>query len=275
MSIIDSSVGLFAAGGVTLDITIDTDQFIGTEYNLYDELGAPADAVVVNLTIDGADVGSLNIDDRFAEGSSFNVTLTNTGRILGRSPTGGDGGKSEWVGSAINTPATNGAAGGDALTLAQDISLDMDDGFILGAGGGGAGGGYDVATGTGDQNGGGGGGAGRGWGNTLGGEGGATPVGSGDDGEQYIVNPAASTDGSGGAGGNNSHAGGDGGTWGTAGSASTGTGVGSAGTFGQDIGSAVAVTVSLTGTQTKVQLETSNRLLGHYDGTVTINDPPP
>ena len=95
------------------------------------------------------------------------VALINNGFIMGKGGTGGAAYGTSW-GSGNTPAASNGLAGGPAISLANNIII-TNNSYIAGGGGGGAGGAYD----------GGGGGAGGGAGGTAKQSTGGTPVAGG------------------------------------------------------------------------------------------------
>lgn len=129
------------------------------------------------------------------------VTLINNGSIYGK---GGNGGA-----AMIAYVANPGGAGGPALNLSFNLTIDNTNGIIFGGGGGGGAGGHGTNRGITNGCGGGGGGGQSGFTSN----GGSGCSGSGSGGSGSIVGP--------GAGGNRNYChgnGGAGGAWGTAGS---------------------------------------------------------
>lgn len=191
--------------------TFTADELIG---NLYTYLGSPTGAVSVIWTIDGCDLGEINIPNNFGVGSTFSFTCINNGRILGVGGNGGRGGDDFGSTGEAGLP---GVAGGYAIRSdGWAVDVNIDDGFLFGGGGGGGGGAYED-TGTGGDAGGGGGG-GQGY---NGGAGGAAGVNIG---LAPASNGAAGTRSSNGSGGlqgglSNPQSGGAGGKFGSGGGA--------------------------------------------------------
>jgi hypothetical protein len=190
--------------------TFTADEYIG---DLYAYLGNPTGVVILDWTVDSADLGEIIIPNTFAVGSSFNFTLINGGRILGE---GGDGNSGGMDLGATGEAGENGFDGTAAIQAdGHDVTVDCDDGFLLGGGGGGGGASY-FDTGVGGDAGGGGGG-GQGWTGGAGGAGGNPSIG--------LPPPSPGTagtrimQGAGGASGgtSGSQLGGDGGAWGSGG----------------------------------------------------------
>lgn len=131
--------------------------------NLYEWLGSPAQPADVIMTIDGCNVGAINITPDFPAGSTFQFYLLNGGRICGATGGGGTGGDSQYAGG--NTPiigegGDKGSVGGAAiLSSGFNVNIDADQGYLLGGGGGGGGGAFTKIAGQP----GGGGGSGQGW----------------------------------------------------------------------------------------------------------------
>lgn len=194
-------------------------------YNLRTAAGNPAGRVNVLCTINSGIV----LQAGFTTGAGWNnaskLKLVNKGSVCGiggaRTVTTGDGGDA--TAGVLNT-GRNGQAGGDAIDLGFDLTIDNTDGYVLGGGGQGGGGGATAASNppAGNQAApGGGGGGGRGYNNAAGG------VKGGNNGTAVdAVNGGAGSSasyGAGGAGGQsgigNGGAGGRGGDWGEAGAA--------------------------------------------------------
>lgn len=127
---------LIIAGGGAVTLTITSDTLIG---NLHTFLGSPTGQQAINILIDGADVGDVQITTDFAAGSTFTFQCINGGRILGL---GGDGGKGANRPVASNTynSGNKGSPGGHAIDSQYDVNIDIDDGYLFGGGGGGGGG---------------------------------------------------------------------------------------------------------------------------------------
>ena len=189
--------------------TFSADEFIG---NLYTYLGSPTGQVSVNWTIDGCDLGQIEIPNNFGVGSTFTFTCIKNGRILGVGGDGGDGGTDFGATGEGGTPGSNGG-----FALSSDgfaVNVNIDDGYLFGGGGGGGGGSYED-TGTGGDAGGGGGG-GQGY------NGGTGGIAGNNIGLAPASNGANGTRNNAGAGGvqgglSNPNSGGDGGVWGSGG----------------------------------------------------------
>lgn len=153
------------AGGGSTRLTITSDTLIG---NLHTFFGSPPGPRDVVLTVDGADVGDVRITLDWAPGSTFEIVCINDGRVLGL---GGDGGAGGSDFGSTGDPGEHGADGGAAIASAYNVSIDVDDGYLLGGGGGGGGGAYADNGADGDS--GGGGGGGQGFSPTDGGDAGA------------------------------------------------------------------------------------------------------
>lgn len=157
---------LIAGGQGFANATITADTYIGDLYAYLDSPVAPTD---VTLTIDGADVGEIIISSAFASGSTFTFNCINAGRILGVGGNGGDG--SDDLGSS-GTVAGRGDDGTAAISSdGFPVTVNIDDGFLLGGGGGGGGGSYTDSV---DGDAGGGGGGGQGFTGGVKGQGGAS-----------------------------------------------------------------------------------------------------
>lgn len=191
--------GNFISRIFTIDTIID---------NMWAYLGNPTDTVFVTFIVDGADIGYPNITLDFAAGSTFTINCINGGRVLGLGGNGGKGGDD--LGSD-GTYGDGGVTGGAAITSnAFNVSVNIDDGFLLGGGGGGGGGAADDLGVTVDP--GGGGGGGQGYGVTTGGAAGTgSPLAAAGTGGTQAAR------GVGGAGGTSAGDGGNGGVWGAGG----------------------------------------------------------
>jgi hypothetical protein len=186
-------------------------------YNIYTHAGSPGTRVDVTVTIaPGVRVGSM-VTGSWIPGST--VKIVNHGIIQGA---GGN--------------AT--AAGGDALSLGFDTTVDNTDGFIYGGGGGGSPGAPGDNGGRFEAwGGGGGGGGGQGYPGGLGGNGtGGGSGGSGGD-PGHDGTPDAQGAG-GGAGSTSANGGGGGGYGGGAGSAGGNSDANNVGVVGTNIGAA-------------------------------------
>lgn len=253
----------------SLVVTVDSDTLVG---DLYTYLGSPSGVKNVTFTVDGADVGDIIISNSFAAGSTFQFTAVNNGRFLGLGGAGGAGGPDF---GATGEAGGAGTDGGAAITnnSTYPVSINVDNGFLLGGGGGGGGGAY-TDTGTGGD-GGGGGGGGQGYtGGTGGGSGpsiGLPPPYDGTPGTRSSAGTGGLAGGvtlSGGAGGN-------GGTWGLGGvtgdSSNILSGIGFAASFfyygglGGQAGEAYlgpSGTLTLNGASSEATLRAASRILG-------------
>ncbi len=156
--------------------------------NLYTIAGSPTNAGAYTVTINpNVTVGSANISTAALVSGNWpagtSVKLVNYGTIQGAGGLGGHGGGQQATGGSP------GGAGGDALSLSSNVTIDNTSGFIYGGGGGGGGGANPCGT-----NGGGGGGGG-GAGTVVGGI-----QGGGGDGAGNGSPGTASAGGAGGAG---------------------------------------------------------------------------
>jgi hypothetical protein len=255
-------VSLIAGGSETLT-TITSDTLIG---NLWTFFGSPAGPQAVVLTIDGADVGDIQVTADWTTGTTFQFNCINGGRILGLGGAGGDGA------SDFGASTENGVAGGDGGSALSSngfaINVDIDDGYLLGGGGGGGGGAGADNGATAEAGGGGGGGAG--FSVTSGGSAGASiglpPALDGNDG-----GPAGA-----GLGGDGADVGvtdgGDGGGWGTGGTTGDSTDIGAVrhrggvgGTAGQAFLPTNGATITYNGAKTEATLISESRLIGETD----------
>lgn len=260
-------VPLIAGVSGAVTETFTADEYIG---DLYAYLGSPTGIVTLNWTVDAADLGEIIIPNTFAPGSSFTFTLINGGRIVGEGGNGGVGGPDLGATGEAGSPGADGTAAIQAD--GHDVSVDCDDGFLLGGGGGGGGGAYND-TGTGGDAGGGGGG-GQGWSGGSGGAGGNPSFGlpPPDDGTAGTrMAPGAGGDG----GGTSDVAsrGGTGGAWGSGGAlgASTEmlstTGVmfyygGAGGQAGAAFEGSGGAEITFTGAKNEATLRSENRVKG-------------
>lgn len=261
----NTAVTLLLGGAQNVIIDYDTTAFVDpiNTYNVFDILGGPADPVVLTINISaGADLGTLEIDNRFNASSSFIINCTDGARAVGKGGSGGRGGEYETEpgGPTFNRGANDGLAGGAAIISAFDFSLDTDDGFILGGGGGGGGG---AAITAGSNNQGGSGGGGQGWNDAAGASTGGPASSDGTDG-------SLGANGLGGLATSGGGNGGDGGPWGNAGVTGGSATGGSAGTGGA-IGFAIlavvsSITVTLSGAKSQGTLESESRLVGGTSG---------
>lgn len=105
--------------------------------DLFVLLGQPSTPIDWEITVDGVDMLGFRIESTFPAGSTFSFTLINGARIIGF---GGFGGNGASVSSTSVGSGARGGAGGDAISSVFPISMDADDGYLLGGGGGGGGG---------------------------------------------------------------------------------------------------------------------------------------
>jgi hypothetical protein len=179
-------IAVSGGAGGSLDVTFSVNQ---TDLNLFTFLGSPPLASVVNMILDGADIRTFDIGS-WPNSSVINITVINSGRILGRGGVGGAGGGSVPYGHDENEGQNGGAgtAGGHALSAPVGtfiINLNLDAGYCWGGGGGGGGGGGSSGSnGGGNYGGGGGGGGGMGWDDAAGGLGGYATRRPGNNGSQ-------------------------------------------------------------------------------------------
>jgi hypothetical protein len=268
-------LSLLGGGGV-FDVEPALDTYIG---DLWVYLGSPSEPVAVIVRANAVDLAEIIIPPDFAAGSTFDFIATNNGRFIGTGGVGGDGGNDN---GATGTSGDGGYSGGHAIQSDSfAVSIDIDDGFLLGGGGGGGGGSYDD-TGAGGTPGGGGGG-GAGWGDAIGGAAGSptgSPLGAaGAAGSQTAF-------GAGGAGGSSgTNDGGDGagygygGTYGQFANPSTGLfGSPSSGNggYGGRAGAAFfpvnLATPTFNGAKSESTLRTESRLKGEIDGVLNLYD---
>jgi hypothetical protein len=245
------------AGDTGTIVEINSDTLIG---NLWTYLGSPTGPQVVQITVDGADVGDVQITADWSGGSTFDFICVNGGRIVGLGGNGGDGGDD------FGASGSHGSAGDDAgHALTSDgftVNVDIDDGFLLGGGGGGGGASYDDTGAGGDA--GGGGGGGSGFSVTDGGLKGTN-----------IGVPAATDGGDGGpsgpgtggiGGGTGLLTAGDGGNWGSGGqpgdSDTTTYRGGAGGTAGSAFFPTNGASIVYSGAKSEATLITENRLIG-------------
>lgn len=267
-------ISLVSSASSTLTFTEDT--YIG---DLYAYMDSPSQPVEVVINVDNCDVGYIYISNQFNAASTFTVNCLNNGRVIGVGGAGGAGGDD--LGGA-GTRGKKGFDGGHAIVSdGFNVSVDIDNGYLLGGGGGGGGGGFNDLGATGDP--GGGGGGGQGWGTSTGGAAG-TPSGfpvasAGGEGNSGAAGGA----GEGGAVGTND--GGAGGGWGEAGgyggwpqpellnlnSSEPGDGCGG---MGGNSGSAFYGTsgavISFDGAKSEATLRTESRILGETLGKIVL-----
>lgn len=163
-------------------------------YNIFTSAGSPTDPVAVLVTINAGVVlqAGLNTGSAWASGST--VTVVNHGIIagIGGGDTAGTFGAGGFATAVTLTEGQDGKAGGDAVTMGWDLSIDNTDGFVYGGGGMGGGGGsaarFNPPAGS-NAAAGGGGGGGRGYNNASG----------GDKGQDNGVNTTSPTDGANGS----------------------------------------------------------------------------
>jgi hypothetical protein len=211
------------SGAIPTSGTISMSQFYGStarvaialqissttqNYNIYANRGGTYSAGISDVTLTvQAVVGSsssanpaLDTGNQWATGDT--VKIINNNQIVGHGGTAGAGGGSQQQGFA-------GGAGGNAINLGIDTTIQNNGGFIRGAGGGGGGGGFAEGVFVLDKNnqitlrgGGGGGGGGAGQNGGSGGAGGVTNV-NGQAGQTGSI----SGGGAGGVGGTHSNGG--------------------------------------------------------------------
>lgn len=191
--------------------TFTSDTYIG---DLYVYLMSPTVPVDVEWTVDGCDLGEIIIPNTFAAGSSFTFICVNSGRICGVGGAGGFGADDYGTYGGNSGPGFNGGHAIQSTGFA--VSVDVDDGYLLGGGGGGGGGSYNAPGGVGtDVDAGGGGGGGQGF---YGGAGGAAGASIGVPAATAGSAGSVSTFGLGGKEGRtNANSGGNGGKWGSGG----------------------------------------------------------
>lgn len=250
-------------------ILIDEDTLIG---NLWDYMGQPANPFDLIFTVNGADAADILIPLDFHGDCTFEFIAINGGRFVG---SGGDAGDGADDNGGSGGQGGNGDGGTNAISVNTfDISIDVDDGYILGGGGGGGGGGYhdEGATGTPGGGGGGGQGYGIGYGGAAGIPTGFPVAEAGGDGNI----DAAGVGGEGGTTATND--GGNGGTWGHGGELGLAPSLGLYGTqrggCGGTAGSAVypqnGSVVTWSGSLTEAQLRTALRIVGESGGIASI-----
>ena len=136
---------LFGGFGGRRDIflTVSASQ---ADYDLFVDAGSPNDPVNVFVTVESATVlyGSTTSLPGFKTGTGWlantELTLINEGHILGMGGDGGDGASQVYTGQSDcgnTTDGTDGGAGGDAVDLEWDITIDNTSGNIWGGGGAG------------------------------------------------------------------------------------------------------------------------------------------
>lgn len=151
----------FSASLPTISLSVGAGVTV-TNYNLFAQAGSPSVPVNVlfvnNGTINATSTGSAAlVVSGFASGSI--ITIVNNGSIIGKGGNGGAG--ADTNGNFASAPT----AGGNAIGLGNDVTI-QNNGTIAGGGGGGGGGGYSNSyiTGSGGDSvrwGGSGGGGGR------------------------------------------------------------------------------------------------------------------
>jgi hypothetical protein len=124
---------LIAGTGESAQVLINTRT---EQADLYVLLGQPSTPINWEITIDGVDMLGFAIKNTFPAGSTFSFTLINGARIVGFGGFGGNGGNA----GTSEQGGARGGFGGDAITSAFPVSLNADDGYLLGGGGGGGGG---------------------------------------------------------------------------------------------------------------------------------------
>ena len=196
---------LMAGGAAAVSVTVAAN---ANNINLFTLCGSPAVAGTFNITINsGVTIGSTSTATAAVAMGAFPagsiVTLINNGNIYGKEGAGG-------------APGIAGSAGGPAISLTRNLTINNTaTGRIWGGGGGGGGGG-----GSSDGK------------NT-------TPGGTGGAGQGFQNQSAAAV---GGAGGTSAGAGGTGGAWGA-----TGENGGSGNVSGGAAGGAAGRSVALSG----------------------------
>jgi hypothetical protein len=267
---------LIAGLGEITQVTINTRT---QQADLFVLLGSPVAPTNWQITIDGVEVLGLNITNSFAPGSTFSFILINGARLIGAGGFGGNGGTV----AAQEVGGARGGNGGPALQSVFDVSMDCDDGYLLGGGGGGGGGATYHIPSTTNKAAGSGGGGGAGFANEIdspffpGGFFTSSPdiAGTGNIGVAAPENGTFGNADTPGTGGTIFTAGGDGGVLGSAGLAGTGispTGTsftvsfdgtggcgGNAGRAFYGIGSA---SMTLTGAKSEATLRSEGRIKG-------------
>jgi len=246
------------AGGSDSEILIESNQLIGNLWLFMGSLSGPQDVIV---TVDGVDIGDVQVTADWAGGSTFQFVVINGGRILGLGGDGGNGGSDFGANTEGGFDATD---GGSAISSnGFEINVDIDDGFLHGGGAGGGGGaGFDAGSST---DAGGGGGGGQGFSATNGGDRGvniglpaATDGGDG--------GPGGSGVGGVGAGSNPGGLGGNGGPWGAGGHTGESFAAFLEGGVGGRGGSAFlptnGATIVYNGVKNEATLITESRLIG-------------
>jgi len=253
------------AGGASVIRTFTTNALIGDLWTL---LGSPSGPQDVSITVDGCDIGNVIISASWTAGSTFQFTCINGGRILGLGGNGGAGGNDTGPNGSLGFAGT---VGGPAISSAGFlVSVDIDNGYLLGGGGGGGGGSYENLGATGNPGNGGGGGAG--YSATTGGAAGApsgVPLGiagnaggpsGGGTGGFSVLDPDSPTNG------------GDGGEWGAGGKTGSASDMmqssapyyhgGQGGRGGSAFYPTVGGTIAFNGAKSEATLRTEERLLG-------------
>jgi len=258
----NNSLGLFAGGG-EVTIVCDSDTLVG---DLYSFIGNPSSAVDVLFTADGCDVGNIIITLDFAALSTFTFIAVNGGRFIGLGGDGGGGGDDLGISGTVGSP---GVVGGHAIeSNTFDVSIDIDDGFLLGGGGGGGGGSWWIGA----QTPGGGGGGGAGFLPTTGGIAGTGSPAATAGGDGNNLGPGAS--GNGGSGPTNG--GGIGGDFGLGGitggtvALSTGLRGGQGGRAGNAFRGTGGAAISFDGTGTESVLRLASRLRGETEFLLNV-----
>lgn len=116
-------------------LVVSTDQLSG--YTLFTAAGSPGGLCDVTVTANsGVTIAGFDMGAGWAVGSTF--LLVNHGTIRA----GGGGGFGGNGGTVGHPNGYGGTAGGTALTMRADLTIDNTDGLIAGGGGGGGGGGF-------------------------------------------------------------------------------------------------------------------------------------
>lgn len=124
---------LISGSGESVEVIFNTRT---AQADLFVLLGEPSIAYDWDITVDGVDMLGFVISSSFPPGTTFQFNLINGGRIVGFGGLGGNGGTV----AASEVGGARGGNGGDAINSVFPVSIDCDDGFLLGGGGGGGGG---------------------------------------------------------------------------------------------------------------------------------------
>lgn len=255
---------------VDIEVTYTVNTLIG---NLWTHLGSPAGPKSVQITVDGATIGDVDVTADWTGGSTFTFICINGGRIVGLGGNGGAGGPDYGSTGEAGSPGTDGtrAISSDGF----QIDLDIDDGYLFGGGGGGGGGSFTDNGATGTP--GGGGGGGQGYSATAGGTAGlANGFPPSDDGDGGSIG-GPGIHGDGGLGVEPSSNGGDGGVWGSGGQAGNSSDLlfgagfaflyygGLGGRGGQAFEPVNTGTLNLNGAKSEATLRSEGRIKGETD----------